>query len=95
MRKPGLKNRQLAAQLRREQYEVSPEVRASRSFARAQFDLARLKVAADERVEAARTKLESIDLFGLRQELEDALAEQADVDSKLAELQGSSALMAR
>lgn len=94
MRKPGLKNRQLAAQLRRERYEVSPEVRASRSLARAQFDLTKLKGAADERVEAARTKLESIDLFGLRKELEDALAEQADVDSKLAELQGSSALMA-
>lgn len=86
MKRPGLKNRQLAAQLRREQYEVAPEVRTARRLAREQFDLGKLKVAADERVDAARSKLESIDLFGLRRELEDALAEQAAVESKLTEL---------
>lgn len=89
MRKPGLKNRQLAAQLRREQYETSPEIRNARRLAREQFDLGRLKIAADERVDAARTKLESIDVFGMRRELEDALAAQAEVDAKLTELTAS------
>ncbi|WKA29338.1 hypothetical protein [Bradyrhizobium roseum] len=94
MRRPGLKNRALAAQIRREAYEVPPDVRAARSAARAQFDLGRLKVAADERVEAARAKLESIDLFSLRQELEDAIAAQSEIDGKLADLQGENVLMA-
>ncbi|WP_439373829.1 hypothetical protein [Bradyrhizobium sp. DASA03120] len=54
------------------------------------FDLKRRKVEVDERVEKARLRLENVDVFALRAELEAALAEQADVDSKLAELQGSS-----
>jgi hypothetical protein len=87
-RKPGLKNRQLAAQIRREAYDVPAEVRDARRAARDQFDLVRLKVAADERLEAARNKLELVDLFGLRRELEDAIAAQVEIEGKLSDLQG-------
>lgn len=86
MRNPGLKDRQLASQLRREAYEVPQEVRNARRLAREQFDLGRRKLAADERVQAARDRLEAVDLFGLRRELEDALAAQAEIDAKLTQL---------
>lgn len=39
----------------------------------------------------ARDQLESVDLYGLRAELEAALAEQTDIDAKLAELAASDA----
>ena len=94
MRKPEIKNRQLAGQLRREQYEVNPEIRAARSLALAQFDLTKLKIAADERVDAARERLEQVDIFGLRKELEDAIKAQTEIDSRLAALQADNVLMA-
>jgi hypothetical protein len=58
------------------------------------FDLRRRKAEVDQRVDAARDKLESVDVFALRAELEAALAEQADIDAKLGELQGENVLMA-
>lgn len=74
--------------------EASPEVRAARGSALQLFDLRRRKTEAEQRVEKARHRLESVDVFGLRRELEDALQEQADIDAKLAELQGGNVLMA-
>lgn len=94
MKRPGIIARQHAARLRGEQYEVAEGVRASRGAALRMFDLNRRKAEVDQRVEAARDRLESVDVFALRAELEAALAEQADVDLKLAELQDSSTLMA-
>jgi hypothetical protein len=72
----------------------SPSVRAARGKALQLFDLRRRKDEVDRRVEAARDRLESVDVFGLRRELEDALREQAHVEAKLAELQGDNVLMA-
>lgn len=94
MRRPGTIARQHAAKLRAEQYAVGESVRAARGVALKVFDLNRRKAEVDQRVEAARDRLENVDVFALRAELEAALAEQADVESKLAELQGSNVLMA-
>lgn len=94
MRRSGTIARQHAAKLRAEQYAVGEGIRAARGAALKMFDLNRRKAEVDQRVEKARLRLENVDVFALRAELEAALAEQADVDSKLAELQGSSALMA-
>lgn len=94
MRRPGIIARQHAARLKGEQYAVGEGVRAARGAALKMFDLNRRKAEVDQRVEAARDRLENVDVFALRAELEAALAEQADVDSKLAELQGSNILMA-
>lgn len=94
MKRPGIIARQHAARLKGEQYVVGEGVRAARGAALKMFDLRRQKTEVDQRVEKARLRLESVDIFALRAELEAALAEQADVDSKLAELQGSSVLMA-
>lgn len=92
--KPGILARQTAAGLKREQYAVDDSVRTARGQVLALFDLNRRKTVADRRVELARERLEKVDLFALRAELETALAEQADIDQKLAELQGDSVLMA-
>lgn len=94
MRRPGIIARQHAAQLKGEQYAVGEGVRAARGAALRLFDLRRRKLEADQRVDAARDKLESVDVYGLRAELESALAEQADIDAKLSELQGENVLMA-
>ncbi|WP_439401437.1 hypothetical protein ACNJYA_32975 [Bradyrhizobium sp. DASA03068] len=94
MKRPGIIARQHAARLKGEQYAVGEGVRAARGAALKMFDLRRQKAEVDQRVEKARLRLESVDVFALRTELEAALAEQADVDSKLAELQGSNVLMA-
>ena len=74
--------------------EASPAVRAARGTALQLFDLRRRKTEADQRVEKARNRLELIDVFGIRRELEDALREQADIEVKLSELQGGNVLMA-
>lgn len=94
MRKPGIKNRQLAGQLRREQFEVGDSIRSARNAALAQFNLRRLKAEADDRVQKARDKLERVDVFGLRAELEAAIQSQADIDAKLVALQANNVLMA-
>lgn len=74
--------------------KASAAVRASRGAALQLFDLRRRKDEADRRVEAARDRLEAVDVFGLRRELEEALREQAEVEAKLTELQGGNILMA-
>ncbi|GMO36651.1 hypothetical protein BwSH14_43870 [Bradyrhizobium ottawaense] len=74
--------------------KASAAVRASRGIALQLFDLRRRKDEADRRVEAARDRLEAVDVFGLRRELEEALREQAEVEAKLTELQGANVLMA-
>jgi hypothetical protein len=94
MKRLGIIARQHAARLRGEQYEVAEGVRTARGAALKMFDLRRQKAEVDQRVEKARLRLESVDVFALRAALEAALVEQADVDSKLAELQDSSTLMA-
>lgn len=94
MRRPGIYARQTAARLKGEQYAVDDGVRAARGVALNLFNLRRRKSESDQRVAAARDRLESVDVFTLRAELEAALAEQAGIDEKLAELQGSNALMA-
>ncbi|MCK1366429.1 hypothetical protein [Bradyrhizobium sp. 62] len=87
MKRPGILARQTAARLTGEQYAVEDGVRAARGAALNLFDLRRRKSEADQRVAAARDRLESVDVFALRAELEAALAEQARIDEKLAELQ--------
>lgn len=94
MKRPGILARQTAARLKAEQYAVDDQVRAARGAAINLFNLRRQKSEADERVAEARDRLEKVDLFGLRAELEAALAEQAGIDAKLAELQGANVLMA-
>ncbi|MCP2209661.1 hypothetical protein [Bradyrhizobium diazoefficiens] len=94
MKRPGILARQTAARLKGELYDVGSDVRAARNVALATFDLRRRKADADQRVEQARDRLESVDVFSLRAELEAALAEQADIDAKLADLQGANVLMA-
>jgi hypothetical protein len=94
MKRPGIIARQAAARLKGEQYAVTEGVRAARGVALALFDLRRRKDEVDRRVEVARDRLEPVDVFGLRRELEDALREQADVEAKVAELQGDNVLMA-
>jgi hypothetical protein len=94
MRRPGILARQTAARLKGEQYAVDEGVRAARGVALTAFDLRRRKADADQRVEKARDRLESVDVLSLRAELEAALAEQAGIDQKLAELQGNNMLMA-
>ncbi|MHC6154803.1 hypothetical protein ACVSQB_23780 [Bradyrhizobium elkanii] len=93
-RRPGILARQTAAQLKGEQYRVEDDVRAARGKALALFDLRRRKGEADQRVEEARERLERVDLFGLRRELEEALAAQAEINQKLTELQDQNILMA-
>ena len=92
--KPGILARQTAAELKREQYAVDDSVRAARGQALALFDLNRRKTVADRRVELARERLEKVDLFALRAELEAALKAQADIDQELASLHSASTLMA-
>ncbi|MET4324445.1 BMFP domain-containing protein YqiC [Bradyrhizobium sp. i1.15.2] len=82
------------AAIRNSEYDVGANVRAARGQALALFDLRRRKSEIDQRVEKARDRLESVDLYGLRAELEAALAEQTDIDAKLVELQGENVLMA-
>lgn len=94
MRKPGIIARQHAAMLKGEQFAVDDQVRAARGAALNLFNLRRQKSEADQRVATARDRLEKVDLYGLRAELEAALAEQADIDQKLTELQGGNVLMA-
>lgn len=98
MKRPGKRQgiiaRQIASELRGEQYRVEGGVRAARGQALALFDLRRRKTEVDQRVEKARDRLESVDVFGLRRELEEALAEQAGIDEKLAELESASLMMA-
>lgn len=98
MKRPGKRQgiiaRQIASELRGTQYHVEDDVRAARGQALALFDLRRRKADADQRVEKAREKLEQVDVFGLRRELEEALAEQASIDEKLAELESASLMMA-
>jgi hypothetical protein len=84
--KPGIFARQTAARLKGEQYEVDDGVRAARGVALNLFNLRRRKSEADQRVEMARDRLEKVDVFGLRAELEAALAEQAGIEEKLTEL---------
>lgn len=91
MRRPGIYARQTAARLKGEQYQVEDGVRAARGVALNLFNLRRRKSEIDQRVEMARDQLESVDLYGLRAELEAALAEQTDIDAKLAELAASDA----
>jgi hypothetical protein len=93
LKRPGIIARQTAARLKGEQYAVDDGVRAARGVALNLFDLRRRKSEADQRVAAARERLESVDVFALRAELEAALAEQASIDDKLTELQGASVLM--
>lgn len=94
MKRPGIYARQTAARLKGQQYEVDHGVRAARGVALNLFNLRRRKSEADQRVAAARDRLESVDVFALRAELEAALAEQTGIDEKLAELQGENVLMA-
>ena len=94
MKRPGIIARQHAARLKAEQYVVDDGVRAARGVALNLFDLRRRKAEADRRVETARDRLESVDVFALRAELEAALAEQSGIEAKLAELQGENVLMA-
>jgi len=93
MRRPGLIARQSAAKLKGEQFAVGEGVRAARNAALILFDLRRRKTEADQRVEAARDKLEKVDVFALRTELENAIQAQAEIDAKLAQLQGQNVLM--
>lgn len=86
--------REIAAQLKRESRKVDDGVRAARSIVLQLFDLRRRKSQADQRVAAARQRLESVDVSALQAELEAALAEQAGIDQKLTELQGANVLMA-
>jgi hypothetical protein len=86
--------REITAQIKRESRQVDDGVRAARAIGLQLFDLRRRKSEADQRVEKARDRLESIDVFALRAELEAALAEQASIDEKLTELQGANVLMA-
>lgn len=94
MRRPGIIARQTAARLKGELYQVDDDIRSARSVALNVFDLRRRKDEADQRVEKARDRLESVDVFALRAELEDALKDQAEIEAKLAELQGGNVLMA-
>ncbi|RZN07592.1 hypothetical protein CWO91_26705 [Bradyrhizobium genosp. SA-3] len=94
MRRPGIYARQTAARLKGEQYQVDDGVRAARGVALNLFNLRRRKSEIDQRVEMARDRLESVDLYGLRAELEAALAEQTDIDAKLAELQAAASAAA-
>ncbi|MHC2664570.1 hypothetical protein ACMA5K_33975 [Bradyrhizobium diazoefficiens] len=86
--------REITAQLKRESRQVDGGIRAARAIGLQLFDLRRRKSEADQRVERARDRLESVDVFALRAELEAALAEQASIDEKLSELQGANVLMA-
>lgn len=86
MKRPGIIARQTAARLKGELYQVDDGVRTARSAALNLFDLRHRKAAADQRVEVARDRLESVDVFALRAELEAALAEQAGIDQQLAAL---------
>ncbi|WP_074447887.1 hypothetical protein [Bradyrhizobium yuanmingense] len=86
--------REITAQIKRESRQVDGGVRAARAIGLQLFDLRRRKSEADQRVEKARDRLESVDVFALRAELEAALAEQAGIDAKLSELQGDSVLAA-
>lgn len=94
MRRPGIYARQTAARLKGQQYEVDDGVRAARGVALNLFNLRRRKSEIDQRVEMARDRLESVDLYGLRAELEAALAEQTDIEAKLAELQAAASVAA-
>ncbi|MCA1397467.1 hypothetical protein [Bradyrhizobium sp. BRP56] len=94
MKRPGIIARQTAARLKGELYQVDDGVRAARSVALTLFDLRHRKAVADQRVEKARDRLESVDVFALRAELEAALAEQAEIEAKLSELRGDNVLMA-
>lgn len=94
MKRPGILARQTAARLKGEQYAVDDSVRAARGVALNLFDLRRRKSEADQRVAAARDRLESVDVFALRAELEAALADQAAIDQELAALQSGNVLMA-
>ncbi|GAB9084518.1 hypothetical protein [Bradyrhizobium diazoefficiens] len=89
-----LLSRMAISESKAQRYDVEDGVRAARSVALHLFDLRRRKNEADQRVEAARDRLASVDVFALRAELEAALAEQADVEEKLSELQGENVLMA-
>ncbi|MGY2939596.1 hypothetical protein ACVWZ6_009198 [Bradyrhizobium sp. GM6.1] len=86
--------REITAQIKRDSRQVDGGVRAARALGLQLFDLRRRKSEADQRVERARDRLESVDVFALRAELEAALAEQASIDEKLTELQGANVLMA-
>jgi hypothetical protein len=105
MRKPfrgyGIASRQIAAEIKADQRKVSDSVRNARGIVMKLFDLKRQKTDADDRVSKAREKLESVDVFGLRQELETAIKAQALIDAdiavaeqQLAEMQGENVLMA-
>jgi hypothetical protein len=69
--------------------KASQNVRAARGVALQLYDLNRRKGEVLERVERAREALERVDVFGLRRELEDALREQADIETRLTELQAA------
>ncbi|MET3989491.1 hypothetical protein ABID65_001117 [Bradyrhizobium sp. S3.9.2] len=86
--------REITAELKRESRKVDDGVRAARGIVLQLFDLRRRKSAADQRVAAARDRLESVDVFALRAELEAALAEQAEIEAKLGELEGGNVLVA-
>lgn len=75
-----------------EQYAVGEGVRAARGAALMMFDLNRHKAEVDQRVEAARDRLENVDVCALRAELEAALEEQADIEVQLAKLHDSNNL---
>lgn len=86
MKRPGIIARQTAARLKGEQYQVDDDVRAARGAALSLFDLRHRKAVADQRVKVARDRLESVDVFALRAELEAARTEQASIDQQLAAL---------
>ncbi|MEY9427028.1 hypothetical protein ABH975_002343 [Bradyrhizobium ottawaense] len=90
MKRPGILARQTAARLKGELYDVGSDVRAARNVALVTFDLRRRKADADLRVEKARDRLESVDVFALRAELQAAIAERDDIDAKLTEIEARS-----
>jgi hypothetical protein len=81
----GIASRQAAAQIKREMNSAPDDIRTARSAGMKLFDLRRQKADADDRVSKAREKLENVDLFGLRRELEDALQTQSKIESDIAE----------
>ncbi|WP_187387959.1 hypothetical protein [Bradyrhizobium sp.] len=89
-----LQARRAIAESKGQRFDVGDDVRAARGVAIQLFDLRRAKADADRRVDAAAERLAKIDVSALQVELADALAEQAEIDAKLAELQGGNVLMA-
>jgi hypothetical protein len=82
----GILARQTAAELRSGKYAIDEEVRAARGVSLQLFDLRRRQYAADQRVTAARERLQRVDINALEAELAAALAEQEAIAEQIGAL---------